>query len=249
MATWQDVLKSYNVDQKTAVDFLMANVNNPGAIFKVALDNGITVQHLSDISGYSSNTIRNYFAASNLDSTWLDEVKVLSNLKLGNVDKLVDFNNHTGALSTSTLRDLVKVSLEDPGDYESFFRSEYLYQEADGLYTPDETGVPHLGNIQSTPENLESIFYGTLINILNVLDGEEFNELLNLPDPPLGNVDDYIAILSEAMKDSPAVPYSDSFLQENTVNYAANLIDNHWNPNPTSIGILDGSPFLELVIA
>jgi len=88
-----------------------------------------------------------------------------------------------------------------------------------------------------------------LIYILNVLDDEEFNELLNLQDLPLGNVDDYIAILLEAMKDSPAVPYSDSFLQENTVNYAANLIDNHWNPNPTSIGVLDGSPFLELVIA
>jgi|CXWL01.1.fsa_nt_gi hypothetical protein len=249
MTTGQEVLKFYNIDQKTAMDFIMANINNPTVIFNTASDYGITNQHLSHITGYSTDTIRNYFESFNLDSEWLDEVKILFNSELGNLSYLVNFNNRTGSLSTSSLREQVKASLDDSADYDFFFESVYDYQEADGLYTPDETGISHLGNIQATHENLESIFYGTLINILNALDIEELKEISEFPEPPLGNLDDFIVLVSEALSDTPATPYPDSFLQTNTVSDAVKLIEDYWSPDSTTIGILDNSSFLGLVIA
>ena len=159
MATGKEVLEYYEISLQDANDFIMGNVAHPEIIYLTAGDYGITNQHLSDITSYSTETIKNYFANFGLDPELLDEVQLLFNSNLGNLDYLVNFNNHIGSLSTANLREQVKASLKDPIDYDDFFESIYGYEEADGLYTPDETGISHLGNIQAVPENLESIFF------------------------------------------------------------------------------------------
>ena len=183
-----------------------------------------------------------------LDTEFLDEVKLLFNSSLGDLDYLVKFNSHTGSLSTASLKEQIKASLDDPSDYDFLFESIYGYEEADGLYTPDETGISHLGNIQAVPESLESIFLGTLINIINSLDVGELEQIGNFT-LTVDNRDDFVALVSDSLSDMPTTPYPDSFLEENVVNDAVALIEDYWNPDSLTIGILDDSPFLGLVIA
>jgi len=249
MATGLEVLKYYGITREQAMDFIMANVNNPEVIYDVASSYGITTQHLSDITHYSANAINNYFESSGLSTELLNEVKLLFNSNLGDLAYLVNFNSHTGSLSTASLREQVKASFsDDPSDYDAFFESIWGYEEADGLYTPDETGISHLGNIQATPESLESIFFGTLINIVNSLDIGELEQIGNFPFTE-DNLNDFYALVSGSLSDMPATPYPDSFLEENVVNDAVTLIEDYWGPDSLVIGILDDSPFLGLVIA
>jgi hypothetical protein len=105
MATGPEVLKYYGTNTKDAMNFIMTNVNNPKIIFDVAYENGITTQHLSDITGYSADAIKTYFESAGLSAALLDEVKLLFNSPLGHLDYLVDFNSHTGSLSTASLRE------------------------------------------------------------------------------------------------------------------------------------------------
>ncbi len=249
MATGQEVLKFYGITVEQAIDFIMANVNNPEVIYNGASELGITTQHLSDITGYPTGAIKNYFESAGLNAKSLDEVKLLFNSDLGSLDYLVNFNNHTGSLSTISLSEQVKASLDDPADYDALFESIYGYEEADGLYTPDETGISHLGNINATPESLESIFFGTLINIIKSLDIDELKQISSFPSITKDNLDDFIALVSDSLSDMPATPYSDSFLEAIVVNDAVSLIEDYWSSDPQVVGILDDSPFLGLAIA
>ena len=249
MATGIQVLNYYGITVKQAMDFILANINNPEAIYNGASELGITTQHLSDITGYPADAIKNYFESSGLSVEVLDEVKLLFNSNLGHLDYLVNYNTHTGSLSTISLSEQVKASLDDPTQYEALFESIYGYEEADGLYTPDETGISHLGSISAAPESLESIFFGTLINIINSLDIGELQQIGNFPPITADNLNDFIVLVSDSLSDTPATPYPDSFLQENVVKDAVTLIEDYWSPDSQVIGILDDSPFLGLVIA
>ncbi|UJP03553.1 MAG: hypothetical protein LZF85_03620 [Nitrosomonas sp.] len=249
MATGLEVIEYYGISRERAMDFIMANVNHPEVIYDVASTYGITTQHLSDITGYSTDIIKNYFESSRLSTTVLDEVKLLFNSSLGHLDYLVNFNNHTGSLSTASLSEQVTASLDDPTQFDALFESIFGYEEADGLYTPDETGISHLGNIKAVPESLESIFFGTLINIINSLDIDELKQIASFPSITKDNLNDFIALVSDSLSDMPATPYPDSFLQENVVKDAVTLIEDYWSSDSQVIGILDDSPFLGLVIA
>lgn len=141
------------------------------------------------------------------------------------------------------------MSIDDPSQYDSFFESIFGYEEADGLYTPDETGVSHLGNIKATPERLESIFFGTLINILNSLDLEEMEQIGNFPPFNSDNLDDFVALVSDSLSDMPTTSHPVSYLEDNVVKNAVILIEDYWEPSSLVIGILDESPFLGLAIA
>lgn len=249
MATGPEVLKFYGITVEQAKGFIVANINNPEVIYNAVSELGITTQHLSDITGYSADVIKDYFESAGLSAKLLDEVKLLFNSDLGNLDYLVNFNNHTGSLSTTSLSEQVKTSLDDPSQFDALFKSIYGYEEADGLYTPDETGISHLGNIKAAPESLESIFFGTLINILNSLDIDELKQIANFPPITKDNLNDFTALISDSLSDMPTTPYPDSYLEEFVVKDAVTLIEDYWGPDSQVIGILDDSPFLGLVIA
>ena len=238
----ESVLSSIGVTFQQARDFIYSHTEQPLVIFEAALINGVTTSMLSDITGVSSDVISEYFASFGLNTDLLDDVSILVNSDLGSLAHLVEFNNHNGVLSTSSLREEVKSLFEDdPSSYDGFFGPVFDYQQkADGIYTPDELGVTHLGNIPASDENIESLFFGTLVNSYMALDETELQQLTEFPVNE-SNLDVYQALLFDALSDTPAVPiWPNDILAEQVVSYAANLIDDFWN-DVTVFGILDHS--------
>ncbi len=200
MATGQEVLAHYQVTVEQANEFILANIEQPEVIFNAAENFGITIQHFSDITGYSTDIISEYLLSSGLDSKELDDVKILFNSELGDLASLVGFNDRSDALSTASLADRVKPNVI-PEDYSEFFGPVFGYQTEDGLFTPDELGVSHLGNnVPATNESIESLFYGTLINLYSALDDTELSELKNFSHNG-SNADEYRSLLADALND------------------------------------------------
>lgn len=65
-------LASLGVTVQQAKDFIFANVNNPELIFDVALQFNVTTLMLSQITGFSTNVISEFFASFGLDTAKLD---------------------------------------------------------------------------------------------------------------------------------------------------------------------------------
>lgn len=237
MANGQEVLTHHELTVEQANEFIMENIEQPEVIFNAASEFGITTQHLSDITGYSTDVISNFFASFGLDTKLLDEVKILFNSDLGDLASLVEFNDHNGVLSTASLSDQVKLNV-DPSDYSTFYESVFDYQQDDGIYTPDELGVSHLGNVPATAESVESLVYGTLINVYSALDETELSQLKGFSHNE-SNVSEYRSILTEALSDS--ANRSDQDLANLIVNETASLIDEFWNGDVVVTGNLDFS--------
>lgn len=235
MATGQEVLSYYEVTVEEANAFILANIDQPWVIFNTAIEFGITIQHLSDITGFSTDIIRDYFSASELDSRMLDETKILFSTELGSLASLVEFNHRSGMLSTDSLADQVKAKV-DSSDYDDFLEPVFAYQQADGIYTADELGVSHLGDIPATDESIESLMYGTLINLYSALDDAELIELWGFSDND-SNSDEYRLLLASALSD-PA-NRGDQELADLIANETAILIDEYWYGEVDVIGIFD----------
>lgn len=236
MATGQEVLAHYQVTVEQANEYILANIEQPEVIFEAAEDFGITTQHLSDITGYSTAIISEYFLSYGFDSRGLDKTKILFNSELSDLASLVRFNDRSGALSTASLADRVKPNVI-PEDYSEFFGPVFGYQIDDGLYTSDELGVSHMGNnVPATNESIESLFYGTLINLYTALDDTELSELKGFAHNG-SNVDEYRSLLSDALND-PA-NRSDQELADLIVSDTATLIDEFWYGDVIVNGIHD----------
>lgn len=256
MATGQEVLKFYGIEQQDAMSFITANIDNPEVIFNVALQYGITTQHLSDITGYDSLDISIYFQELGMDPHQLNDVRILANTLSGDfvtfargpaddfeLSKLIDFNNQTGVLSNASLREQIKADLDNSPMYDAFFQPVFGYQNADGLYTPDETGVSRLGNFEATSENLESIFFGTLINILNSAETEEMDQIASSED-----INETVLLIADALIDKPTESLPDNLLEYGITLYGTDIIMEYFSEGNTTIGILDGTPYLGQIL-
>lgn len=237
MATGQEVLDFYNFTVNQALQFIEANINQPQTIFNIVNKSGVTIQHLNDITGYSTDIISNYFASAGLNPRELDEVKLLFNSSVRDLEPLVSFNNHSGALSNVELGDKVEARV-DPFEYRYFFEpsSQHGYEQIDGVLTPDELGVSHLGNVPATSDSMESIVYGSLINLYSQLDEIELRELKEFSYDE-NNRDQYRSILIESLKDS--ANYTDGVLADLVVSETASIIEEYWNLD--IVGVLDHS--------
>ena len=239
MSTTEQVLTAIGVTREQARDFIFSHTEQSSVIYDAALKYGITTPMLNEITGFSSNVISEYFASFGLDTDLLNDVSILVNSDLGSLAHLVEFNNHNGVLSTASLRAEVKYLFEDaPSSYDEFFEPVFKYQqEADGIYTPDELGVTHLGTIPATDDNIQSLFFGTLINSYMALDEIELQQLTEFTISE-SNQSTYKALLFDALSDTPATSsWSDNILAEQVVSYAADLIDEYWN-DVDVVGIL-----------
>lgn len=236
MASGQEVLMHNQVTVEQANAFILANIEQPEVIFDTAKKFGITTQHLSDITGYSTEIISEYFLSSGLDNKALEDIKILLNSELGDLASLVGFNDHSDALSTASLADKVKPNIISE-DYSGFFEPVFGYQIDDGFYTPDELGVSHLGkNVPATSESIESLFYGTLINLYAALDDAELSELKGFSHNG-SNVDEYRSLLTDALND-PA-NRSDQDLANLIAGDAEVLIGEFWYGDAIVNGIHD----------
>ncbi len=238
----EEHLAKLGITVQQANDFIIENVENPGLLYSTARQNGVTNEMLSEITSFSTDTIRNYFESSDSELVVkrLDYTGILFNTDIGALKNLVDFNNNTGILSTDSLREEVKSLIDFSTFYDFPFTARYDFQPNDGIYDADELGVSHLGgDITATDENIESLFYGTLINMFSVLDETELSQINTFPQD--GNSEGFQMLLADALSDSPTTTaWTDEALTNLVVNEAVYL-HNHYIQDDFVIGLFDHS--------
>ncbi|QOJ24644.1 MAG: hypothetical protein HRU78_14135 [Gammaproteobacteria bacterium] len=234
-------LNSFGITIQQAQKFIDLNIEHPEIIYNTARDYGVTTAMLSEIEGIPKDVINTYFESVDKEGMFIDGMSIIVNSDLGALELLVNFNNRTGSLSNTSLREETLGKLKIKTDYDPFF-SETMKRDLhnDGIYDAEELGIGHLGNVPAKGENLESIFYGSLINMLSALDKSEWNQITGLRDS--GNTEKLHTILFTALSESPSpVAWSEVELKNMVATEAADIIDKYWHSDSTLIGILDHS--------
>lgn len=241
-------LAKFGVTVEQAYDFIIANVDQPEIIFDTAEEFAVTTAMLSEITQFSTAVISNYFASFNLDTGKLDETHILINSDPDALSSLVTLNTRTGILSNESLRGFVQQALNDPAQYDAVFGPQFPFQDDDGIYDAEELGVTTLNNIPATTASIESLFYGSLINMFLRFDQTELNQIVFFPVAERRGSDDFQAFVFEALSDiSLTAPRPDDELAGLVVREAAILITELVDDS-TIVGVLDQS-FLGLAVA
>jgi len=251
----EEHLAKLDITVQQANDFIVENIDKPTVLYDAAQNNAVTLDMLSEFTSFQSNEISEYFTTAMLDPEKLCNVSKLINSELGTLESIVDFNNNTGILSTYSLKEQVLplLLLNDSAAFEAFFKLpvEWLFMAKDDLYDAAELNVTHLNNVPATTESIESLFFGTLLNIYSSLDQVELNQLNDARDN--GNLNESQALLVNALADSPTpIAWTEETLAELVIFEAADLANNFLedllSQNLENIGVLDKS-FLGLLDA
>jgi hypothetical protein len=197
----EDHLIKFGVTVQQASEFIVANVEQPETLFYAALDSGVTTEMLSEITSNSSDVICDYFSSAGFDCGGLDDTSILLNSDTSALENLVGFNKNIGALSNDLLSENVQTQLFTPDILHFFWSEANASQKIDGIYDAAELGVEHLNNIPASNENIESLFYGTLINVFSALDESELTQINEFPDN--GNTEDFQTLFLDALNDIP----------------------------------------------
>jgi hypothetical protein len=177
--TTKSHLALFDITLEQASDFIQSHVGEPQEIFDAAWQLGIPTSMLSDITGYSTDIISEYFSVAGLDTLVLDagslagKREIFSSESAASLSEYVVFNDKTGILSTSSLRESA-IAATNADDYLAYFDPANFKGAEDGIFTIEELGIEHLGDIPATSETLESLSYGTMINLLQAMDLDEF---------------------------------------------------------------------------
>jgi len=231
-------LADLGITIQQANNFIDMNLREPKKIFEAASQYGVTTHMLSEITGHSRDIVSGYFEDAGFSSTELDK-SVLINYDLGSLESMVAFNSREGILSNTSLRAVVRPEINKDYDYDSPFTSPNpTLQLKDGIYSSGELGVEHIDNVSPTMDNIESLFYGTLINIFLALDQSEFDQIKAFPGND--NPEEFQTLLLSTLNESPApIAWSDEQLASLVENEAINILDKFWNAG--LYGVLDHS--------
>ncbi len=232
-------LTKLGVTIEQAFNFILANVDQPEIIFTTARQHGVTNSMLHEITGVPVSVIGDYFANAGFVPERLDYTSIFFNTDIGSSETLVGFNDDTGALSTASLRAKVQQLVDLPAAYNFPFTARYDFQSEDGIYDADELGISQLGDIPATDENIESIFYGTLIRIFSRLDNIELSQISAFPKN--GSSKDFQALLSVALNNTAASSAWDEESLVNMVVDEAVYLHNHYMQDDFVIGLFDHS--------
>ncbi|MEK6736283.1 MAG: hypothetical protein AABY47_06915 [Pseudomonadota bacterium] len=233
-------LAEFGITVQQARDFIKLNIQEPEEIFQVARDYGVTTRMLSELSDHSVDAVRGYFSAVNLQSKDLDYPNILVNSDLGSLGSLVSLNQREGILSNTSLRTAVLEKLgSNKGDYEFTFGFVKPYQDDDGIYNADELGVGHLTSVPATTESLESLFYGSLINIFSALDEIELNQIVGFSNK---GTEEYQTLFLSTLSESPTpIMWSDTDLSHLVEDEVVSIIGKYWEKGNYLAGLLDHS--------
>ena len=182
-----DYLAQLGVSLDQARSFVMANLDKPANIYNAAKQFKIDSQMLADIvapsvPGISAAQVEAFFNAKGLDGARLNasEMHTTTSNLLDNgmqaLSHLFNFNQHTGILSTQSLRDAI-VAKVGMTAYTKAFSPANLPGGADGVLSTTDLGFTHLGDIQATWQNVESLYFGTVTNMLTAISQSEVDEL------------------------------------------------------------------------
>jgi len=247
-------LAKFGVTVQNAFDFIVAHVDQPEIIFNAADQFAITTEMLAEITNISTDVITQYFAEFNLDTRELDDTHILISTEPGTLGSLVDLNERTGLLSNESLRTAVQdalLQLQPPIDsstYDAVFGPQFTFQDDDGIYDADELGVDGLNDVPATNASVESLFYGSLINMFNTFDQIELNQIIQFPLTNRIGSDDFQLFVLEALSDIPLTPQLSEDQLAGLVAREAAILITDLVGDSSIVGVLDHS-FLGLAVA
>ncbi|MCB1934661.1 MAG: hypothetical protein KDF59_01845 [Nitrosomonas sp.] len=245
-------LAKFSVTVQQASSFIFSHTDQPEIIFNKAAEFAVTTEMLSEITGFSTELIGDYFSTRGFDTSELDQTSILINADLGDFNSLVSFNEREGLLSNESLRGVVQEALQqssiDTTAYDAVFGPQFAFQDDDDIYDAEELGVTGLGDVPATNESIESLFYGSLINQFSALDQFEVSQIIPFPVSERGNSEDFQVFVSEALSDVPlAVVWTENELAGLVAREAAILITELVDDS-SIVGVLDHS-FLGFAVA
>lgn len=185
-------LAQFGVSLADANAFVLANLEQPAVIFNVARDYGVTNAMLGEIAGgFTAAEVTAFFQSKGIDSSGLDASLVappptdpgdglfnqFPQEWLSLLPALISLNDNTGVLSNESIRaQVIQFSGVSEQQYFRAFDPENLFGAgvaADGILTTAELGFSHLGNLQATPQTVESLIYGSIIRVFKSIDENE----------------------------------------------------------------------------
>lgn len=197
-----DHLATYGVTVDQAYAFLIANLGNPELIFNVCLSFQVTSAMLSEIVGVSVEVVEGFFDANGLDGSALhaDEEPAGEGLAfvpeaLSPLAGLWALNTQeSGVLTNAALRESI-VTTYGQEWYDQAFNPAAYAGAADGTFSTADLGFTHLGALPATQATLESLFFGTAINLFRRVDTAEDNAI------SLASEAEFAAVIADAYAD------------------------------------------------
>ena len=188
-------------------------------VFALASEHGLGLEALAEISGqYSGAQLAALFSGLGLDPAQLEggdggggAVPMFPQGLPEVMQRLVALNTHEGVLSTEVLRAKVLAAGITEAQYGELFSTARFQGAEDGVFSPEELGFSHLGSVDATPQTLESLYYGTLINTFNAIDEEELEALFSfMPAEDGSNMAEWLQLQTEVFGDPGNPPYLDA---------------------------------------
>ncbi len=259
-------LAQFGLDMEIAREWIVANLHTPKTVYDVARAGGLTSSMIAEVlqplaADLNAAIVETFFSAHGFDGSALrgsgtsiiieEHVAPLDDDDLSALDWLFSMNTNGGVLSTSALQQAVLGKIGNPAGYYEIFNPVRYDGHEDGFFTSDELGISGLPGFSATQANLESLYYGTLINTLRSIDHQELQQLKsflssNQKALQKGDIkaENQLAVLMfEATKD-PAHPsaLSDtdiaSILVEATATTAQIVGDKDWDIESALYGFL-----------
>lgn len=250
----QSHLASYGISVSQARDFIVTSLDNLPGLLSVCEVYGVTNAMLAEIyGGVSESDVIAFFAASGLDSGILESddtpvtpdapviVSELGDLlpdTIAGLASVIRLNEHEGVFANENLR--AEVMAQVPGDkYVTAFNPGKYSGAEDGVFTPQEHKLPGLGDLPATWETMESLYYGTLVNMMKAIDNQELVELaafVTQHGDEIGSKDNdfydqFIGLFADALKDpaetNPWLSDAEihSVVLQSTVKYVDQYVD------------------------
>lgn len=184
ITTAQTIVQKFNLTTAQVGEWLNANYySNPASVQEIAKIAGLDSIMLSEllsphIYGITPDAINQYMQQHIPPATSPTPTRpVVSDDAADQITAFVGLNENGGILSTDYLRSQILQQGISQEQYNRIYEpSQYVGYE-DGVFTPGELGISHLGNLSATSQTLESLFYGTLINTLRAIDHSEAAQL------------------------------------------------------------------------
>lgn len=215
--TTSTYLASLGVTMQQARDFVLTHYrDHPQLVLDTARQYGITNEMLGEIAdGYSAQQVREFFAFHGMNAQMLDPEPLLTEdvLHFSSVVGLNPFDS--GVLATASLREQVMAQTGSQAYLAAFDPNRYE-GGLDGVFTTSELGIAALGDLAATSENLQSLFYGTIIRVAYAIDAIEAQQLKDFVaanweafDANEAVVQQFLALLGSVVSDPGAPPFLD----------------------------------------
>ncbi len=177
-------LSQFGVSVLQAREFIFANLESPISIFNAAYQYGLTNDMLAEIvgGGVGAGDVRNWFAGQGIDAAVLDQSGSTGGTflppELQALTSLVSLNNNADILSSSVLHDRI-VASTGASAYDYAFDPSGIPGAEDGILSASDLGIPGMPDLPATQAVLESLYFGTVINMARMVDEQEVvNELV-----------------------------------------------------------------------